>query len=109
LTEPIESSGRRGGDQIKEMELKLHPDLKGPLKALCENEHTIVVVLSGSDRSVLDEVITQTRPLSCDIILLITILPIRTNIFLACRILGNSTCGWQQSMGCFYVLLTENG
>lgn len=57
LTEPVESSGRRGGDQIKEMELKLHPDLKGPLKALCEDEHTTVIVLSGSDRSVLDEVI----------------------------------------------------
>nr|CAB3460965.1 unnamed protein product [Digitaria exilis] len=55
LTEPVESSGRRGGDQIKEMELKLHPDLKGPLKALCEDEHTTVIVLSGSDRSVLDE------------------------------------------------------
>ncbi|RLM98473.1 alpha,alpha-trehalose-phosphate synthase [Panicum miliaceum] len=55
LTEPVESSGRRGGDQIKEMELKLHPDLKGPLKALCEDENTTVIVLSGSDRSVLDE------------------------------------------------------
>nr|CAB3464708.1 unnamed protein product [Digitaria exilis] len=55
LTEPVESSGRRGGDQIKEMELKLHPDLKGSLKALCEDEHTTVIVLSGSDRSVLDE------------------------------------------------------
>ncbi|KAF2931664.1 alpha,alpha-trehalose-phosphate synthase [UDP-forming] 1 [Oryza sativa Japonica Group] len=55
LTEPVESSGRRGGDQIKEMELKLHPELKGPLRALCEDEHTTVIVLSGSDRSVLDE------------------------------------------------------
>ncbi|TVU51715.1 hypothetical protein EJB05_03157, partial [Eragrostis curvula] len=55
LTEPVESSGRRGGDQIKEMELKLHPDLKGPLKALCDDEHTTVIVFSGSDRSVLDD------------------------------------------------------
>ncbi|KAF0925187.1 hypothetical protein E2562_015603 [Oryza meyeriana var. granulata] len=55
LTEPVESSGRRGGDQIKEMELKLHPELKGPLRALCEDERTTVIVLSGSDRSVLDE------------------------------------------------------
>jgi len=59
LTEPVESSGRRGGDQIKEMELKLHPDLKGPLRALCEDERTTVIVLSGSDRSVLDEVILE--------------------------------------------------
>lgn len=59
MTEPVESSGRRGGDQIKEMELKLHPDLKGPLRALCEDERTTVIVLSGSDRSVLDEVILK--------------------------------------------------
>jgi trehalose 6-phosphate synthase/phosphatase len=39
------------------MELKLHPDLKGPLRALYEDERTTVIVLSGSDRSVLDEVI----------------------------------------------------
>ncbi|XP_078168786.1 trehalose-6-phosphate synthase [Carex rostrata] len=55
LTEPVESSGRRGGDQIKEMELKLHPDLKGPLSVLCEDKQTTVIVLSGSDRSVLDD------------------------------------------------------
>lgn len=41
------------------MELKLHPDLKGPLGALCEDERTTVIVLSGSDRSVLDEVILR--------------------------------------------------
>ncbi|XP_008803734.2 alpha,alpha-trehalose-phosphate synthase [UDP-forming] 1-like [Phoenix dactylifera] len=55
LTEPIESCGRRGGDQIKEMELKLHPDLKVPLTILCSDKQTTVVVLSGSDRSVLDD------------------------------------------------------
>ncbi|URE34328.1 Glycosyltransferase family 20 [Musa troglodytarum] len=55
LTESIESSGRRGGDQIKEMELKLHPDLKAPLTTLCNDVLTTVVVLSGSDRSVLDD------------------------------------------------------
>ncbi|WOL14646.1 alpha,alpha-trehalose-phosphate synthase [Canna indica] len=55
LTESIESSGRRGGDQIKEMELKLHPDLKVPLTTLCNDPQTTVVVLSGSDRSVLDD------------------------------------------------------
>ncbi|KAJ8458618.1 hypothetical protein OPV22_031544 [Ensete ventricosum] len=55
LTESIESSGRRGGDQIKEMELKLHPDLNAPLTTLCNDALTTVVVLSGSDRSVLDD------------------------------------------------------
>ncbi|KAK3119874.1 hypothetical protein QOZ80_9AG0676870 [Eleusine coracana subsp. coracana] len=55
LTEPVESSGRRRGDQIKKIELKLHLDLKGPLKALCDDERTTVIVISGSDKSVLDD------------------------------------------------------
>ncbi|CAA2969258.1 alpha,alpha-trehalose-phosphate synthase [UDP-forming] 1-like [Olea europaea subsp. europaea] len=37
------------------MELKLHPDLKEPLKKLCDDPKTTTIVLSGSDRSVLDE------------------------------------------------------
>lgn len=56
LTEPVESSGRRGGDQIKEMELKLHPGLKSSLATLCSDPKTTIIVLSGSDRSVLDDV-----------------------------------------------------
>ncbi|GAB2284304.1 threalose-6-phosphate phosphatase [Dionaea muscipula] len=55
LTEPADTPGRRGGDQIKEMELKLHPELRGPLAALCNDPNTTIVILSGSDRSVLDE------------------------------------------------------
>ncbi|KAI6690270.1 hypothetical protein NL676_027098 [Syzygium grande] len=54
LTEPVDTPGRRG-DQIKEMDLKLHPELKEPLTALCSDLRTTVVVLSGSDRSVLDD------------------------------------------------------
>ncbi|GLT62264.1 hypothetical protein SLA2020_349140 [Shorea laevis] len=54
LTEPVDTPGRRG-DQIKEMELKLHPELKEPLMALCKDEKTTIVVLSGSDRETLDE------------------------------------------------------
>ncbi|KAJ8898789.1 hypothetical protein K2173_006321 [Erythroxylum novogranatense] len=53
LTEPVDTPGRRG-DQIKEMELKLHPELRETLKALCRDSNTTVVVLSGSDRSTLD-------------------------------------------------------
>ncbi|XP_004295412.1 PREDICTED: alpha,alpha-trehalose-phosphate synthase [UDP-forming] 1-like [Fragaria vesca subsp. vesca] len=53
LTEPKDTLGRRGG-QIREMELKLHPDLKEPLKKLCDDSKTTIVVVSGSDRSVLD-------------------------------------------------------
>ncbi|CAA7410212.1 unnamed protein product [Spirodela intermedia] len=55
LTEQVEFPGRRGGDQIREMEPKLHPDLKEPLTTLCNDPRTTVVVLSGSDRSVLDD------------------------------------------------------
>lgn len=54
LTEPVDTQGRRM-DQFKEMELKLHPDLKEPLKKLCNDPSTIVIILSGSDRNVLDE------------------------------------------------------
>ncbi|EXB58281.1 Alpha,alpha-trehalose-phosphate synthase [UDP-forming] 1 [Morus notabilis] len=54
LTEPLGALGRRGG-QIREMELKLHPDLKEPLKKLSDDPKTTIVVLSGSDRAVLDE------------------------------------------------------
>ncbi|XP_020532073.1 alpha,alpha-trehalose-phosphate synthase [UDP-forming] 1 isoform X2 [Amborella trichopoda] len=54
LTEPIETRGGRGGDQIKEMELTLHPELKEPLTTLCNDPRTTVVVLSGSERDVLD-------------------------------------------------------
>ncbi|XP_012091863.1 alpha,alpha-trehalose-phosphate synthase [UDP-forming] 1 isoform X2 [Jatropha curcas] len=54
LTEPVDSLDRRG-DQLKEMEPNLHPELKEPLKKLCEDQKTTVVVLSGSDRNILDE------------------------------------------------------
>jgi len=52
----VDTPGRRG-DQIKEMDLKVHPGLKEPLKVLCSDPNTTIVVLSGTDRSVLDEVI----------------------------------------------------
>ncbi|GMI82270.1 trehalose-6-phosphate synthase, TREHALOSE-6-PHOSPHATE SYNTHASE 1 [Hibiscus trionum] len=54
LTEPVETLGMKGS-QIKEMEPKLHPDLREPLKKLCADPKTTIVVLSGSDRSVLDD------------------------------------------------------
>ncbi|KAE8653824.1 Alpha,alpha-trehalose-phosphate synthase 1 [Hibiscus syriacus] len=54
LTEPVDTPRSRG-DQIKEMELKLHLELGEPLTALCNDPKTTVVVLSGSDRRVLDK------------------------------------------------------
>lgn len=55
LTEPVNADRRV--DQFKEMESKLHPELKEPLKRLCNDPKTTVVVLSGSHRSVLDKVL----------------------------------------------------
>ncbi|KAK4355345.1 hypothetical protein RND71_024316 [Anisodus tanguticus] len=55
LTESVDTPGRRGGEQIKEMELKLHPELKESLISICNDPKTTVVVLSGSDRNVLDD------------------------------------------------------
>jgi trehalose 6-phosphate synthase/phosphatase len=57
LTEPVDTPGRRA-DQIKEMELKLHPELKEALTALCSDRKNTVVVLSGSDRKALDKVLS---------------------------------------------------
>uniref|UniRef100_A0A0A0M063 alpha,alpha-trehalose-phosphate synthase (UDP-forming) n=1 Tax=Cucumis sativus TaxID=3659 RepID=A0A0A0M063_CUCSA len=54
LTEALDALGRRYG-QIRDMDLRLHPDVKEPLKKLCDDQNTTVVVLSGSDRSVLDD------------------------------------------------------
>ncbi|GJS95344.1 alpha,alpha-trehalose-phosphate synthase [UDP-forming] 1-like protein [Tanacetum coccineum] len=54
ITEPVNAPDRRI-DQFKEMELNLHPELKEPLKKLCDDPKTTVVVISGSHRSVLDE------------------------------------------------------
>lgn len=42
------------------MELAVHPELKQPLTQLCRDPKTTVVVLSGSGRKVLDEVILST-------------------------------------------------
>ncbi|KAL4563413.1 hypothetical protein LXL04_027454 [Taraxacum kok-saghyz] len=54
LTEPVNAPDRRV-DQFKEMEIKLHPELKEPLKKLCNHPKTTVVVISGSHRSILDK------------------------------------------------------
>ncbi|XP_022139989.1 alpha,alpha-trehalose-phosphate synthase [UDP-forming] 1-like [Momordica charantia] len=54
LTEAVDALGRRYG-QIRDMDLKVHPDVREPLKKLCDDPNTTVVVLSGSDRSVLDD------------------------------------------------------
>ncbi|XP_054800270.1 alpha,alpha-trehalose-phosphate synthase [UDP-forming] 1-like [Prosopis cineraria] len=53
LTEPVDALG--SGGQIRELELKLHPNVKDPLKKLSDDPKTTVIVLSGSDRGVLDK------------------------------------------------------
>lgn len=54
LNEPV---GRAG--QIRELELKLHPNMKEPLKKLSDDPKTTIVVLSGSSRAVLDKVLSR--------------------------------------------------
>lgn len=56
ITEPVDALGR--GGQIRELELKLHPNLKDSLKKLSDDPKTTLVVLSGSDRNVLDKVLS---------------------------------------------------
>ncbi len=99
----MDTPGSRG-DQIKEMELKLHPGLKEPLKVLCSDPKTTIVVLSGSDRSVLDDVLHI-----ASLYFLFQLYPIHFLTYFFDRTLGSMTCGWQQSMGCFYALQRGNG
>ncbi|GKB52063.1 hypothetical protein Tco_0902816 [Tanacetum coccineum] len=65
ITEPVNAPDRRI-DQFKEMELNLRPELKEPLKKLCDDLKTTVVVMSGSHRSVLDKgVRTRSKSETC--------------------------------------------
>lgn len=41
------------------MDLKLNPELKRTLKALCNDPKTTVVVLSRSDKDILDKVLSM--------------------------------------------------
>ncbi|KAL1813016.1 hypothetical protein ACET3Z_023081 [Daucus carota] len=54
LTEPVDSLNRRGEDPIGRLELRLNPDLKNTLMELCSDPKTTIVVLSGSNKLVLD-------------------------------------------------------
>ncbi|CAO2833279.1 unnamed protein product [Amaranthus hypochondriacus] len=55
LTEAVDIPGRWGTDQVKEINSKLRPDLKGPLTILCNDPKSTIVILSGSRRCDLDE------------------------------------------------------
>jgi trehalose 6-phosphate synthase/phosphatase len=56
ITAQVEPPRRRGPDQIKEMKLQLDPGLRDALTTLCSDTNTIIVILSGSERTLLDEV-----------------------------------------------------
>lgn len=91
------------------MELKLHPDLREPLRKLCSDPKTTIVVLSGSERSVLDNVFHLAPFL---FISLRSLWPFKYqfHIFIYfSRTLRSWICGWQQRMGCFYALQREIG
>ncbi|KAL8140508.1 hypothetical protein V2J09_006529 [Rumex salicifolius] len=54
LTQSVETPEERV-DQIKDMELKLRPEIKEPLRRLCNDPKTTVLILSGSTRINFDE------------------------------------------------------
>lgn len=56
LTAHAEAPRRRGPDQIKEMKLKLHSAIASVLRRLASDPHTTIIIMSGSERAVLDEV-----------------------------------------------------
>ncbi|KAJ9558126.1 hypothetical protein OSB04_012740 [Centaurea solstitialis] len=53
LTELVDSG--RWVDHFKEMEPRLHPEVKESLRKLCDDPKSTVVVLSGSHHSILDK------------------------------------------------------
>ena len=53
LTAQVEGLGRRAPDQLK---LRLHSHLHDVFGLLCSDPKTTIIILSGSERSVLDEV-----------------------------------------------------
>ncbi|KAH9554672.1 hypothetical protein CY35_08G075700 [Sphagnum magellanicum] len=55
ITTQMEDPRRRGPDQITEMNLQLHPGMRDSLAILCADPNTILVILSGSERTILDE------------------------------------------------------
>ncbi|CAM5999061.1 unnamed protein product [Sphagnum balticum] len=55
ITTQMEDPRRRGPDQITEMNLQLHPAMRDSLAILCADPNTILVILSGSERTILDE------------------------------------------------------
>eukprot|EP00249_Psilotum_nudum_P019213 c27145_g1_i1 orf=266-3322(-) len=55
MTAQVEALARRGPDQIKEMKLRLHPELNDVFSDLCSDSKTTIVILSGSGRGALDE------------------------------------------------------
>ncbi|XP_047042825.1 probable alpha,alpha-trehalose-phosphate synthase [UDP-forming] 2 [Lolium rigidum] len=55
LTEQVQSFEIGASDQTASMKLKLNPEFKGPLKTLCDDEDTTVIVVSGYGSIILDE------------------------------------------------------
>jgi trehalose 6-phosphate synthase/phosphatase len=58
LTEQVQSFEIGASDQTASMKLKLNPEFKGPLKTLCDDKDTTVIVVSGYGRIILEKVIS---------------------------------------------------
>ncbi|PWA36242.1 hypothetical protein CTI12_AA601490 [Artemisia annua] len=65
LTEPLDCG--RSVDQFKEMEPKLHLEVKEAGKRLFEDPQTTVLVLSGCHHSVFDEVVSFSIVCQCSL------------------------------------------
>ncbi|XP_051208527.1 probable alpha,alpha-trehalose-phosphate synthase [UDP-forming] 2 isoform X2 [Lolium perenne] len=55
LTEQVQSFEIGASDQTASMKLKLNPEFKGPLKTLCDDKDTTVIVVSGYGRIILEK------------------------------------------------------
>ncbi|CAI5461657.1 unnamed protein product [Closterium sp. Yama58-4] len=59
LTAQVEPHRRRTPDQIKEMKVRLHPIMPAVLRRLSSDPANTVVIMSGSERAVLDEAFSE--------------------------------------------------
>lgn len=59
VTAHIEAPRRRAPDQIKEMKLRLHAQMPEILNVFCSDPQTTVIILSGSERAILDELFAE--------------------------------------------------
>lgn len=94
LTEPM-------NNQNEELDLRLNPELKGTLKALCNDPKTTVVVMSRSGKNILDKVLLMSFfSYLCIISHAYICIYNLTDLVLKNRSLESITYGWLRKMEC---------